>query len=54
MGWAWTKRREARRIARLAELAEMDDRNLAVKAKVDSLKKILAEISEKKRGANDR
>ena len=54
MGWSWMKRREQRRISRQAELAEMEDRNREVSAKVDQLKKILAEISDRKRSQNDR
>lgn len=54
MRWPWKRKQEERQIARSVELAEMEDRNRDIRAKADELRRILEEISQRKRGLNVR
>ena len=50
----WGKDRLERRIERQRELAEMENTNLEIKRKGERLRAVLEEMTEKKRGQNDR
>ena len=55
MTWAWTrtKAREERRIARMQELAEMENRNRDLKEKVREFQKVLQKWADQKNEARD-
>ena len=55
MRWLFRKKqRREREIATEQQLAEMQNRNIDTRKKVDELERILQEISERKRARNDR
>ena len=55
MTWAWprAKTREELRIARMQEIAEMENRNRDLQEKVREFQKVLKEWGDQKHGARD-